>query len=81
MHDNAIHDLALACWIELLSPIKRAAIQTNLACSGKLSAISSEPLDTLRSSTTVSVATDYPIVSTLLEHCEIRTTEFIEGEE
>ena len=39
MHVNAIHDLALAFWSELLSPIKRAAIQTNLACTGKLSAI------------------------------------------
>ena len=39
MHDNAIHDLALASWSVWLSPIKRAAIQTNLACSGKLSAI------------------------------------------
>jgi len=39
MHENAIHDLALACWSVLLSPIKRAAIQSNLAYSGKLSAI------------------------------------------
>jgi hypothetical protein len=31
MHDNAIRDLALACWSVLLSPIKRAAILTNLA--------------------------------------------------
>ena len=40
MHDNAIHDLALAYWSVLLSLVKRAAIQTNLACRGKLSAIS-----------------------------------------
>ena len=39
MHDNAIHDLALASWSVLLSPIKRPAIKTNLAYSGKLSAI------------------------------------------
>ena len=26
MHDNAIHDLALAYWSVLLSPIKRAAL-------------------------------------------------------
>ena len=41
MHDNAIHDFALACWTVLLPPIKRAAIQTNLAYRGKLSAIGS----------------------------------------
>ena len=41
MHDNAIHDLALACWSVLLSPIKRPAIQTNRTYSGKLSAIGS----------------------------------------
>ena len=37
MHDNAIHDVALACWSVWLSPIKRAAVQTNLAYRGKLS--------------------------------------------
>ena len=31
MHDNAIHDLALAGWSASLSPIKRAAVKTNLA--------------------------------------------------
>jgi len=41
MHDNAIHDLTLACWSVWLSPIKRAAIETNLAYLGKLSAINS----------------------------------------
>jgi hypothetical protein len=29
MHDNAIHDLALACWSELVSPIKRAVSLSN----------------------------------------------------
>jgi len=42
MHDNALHDLALACQSVLLSPIKRSANQTNLAYSGKLSAIGFE---------------------------------------
>ena len=31
MHDNAIHDLALAGWSEWRSRIKRAAVKTNLA--------------------------------------------------
>ena len=31
MHDNAIHDLPLAGRSEWLSPIKRAAVKTNLA--------------------------------------------------
>ena len=35
MHDNAIHDLALAYWSELLSPIKRAASLANRNSPGK----------------------------------------------
>ena len=31
MHDNAIHDLALAYWSEMLSPLNAPAIKTNLA--------------------------------------------------
>ena len=31
MHDNAIHDLALVYWSELLSPSIAPAIKTNLA--------------------------------------------------
>ena len=35
MHDNAIHDLALACWSVLLPPIKRAASLLNRNSQGK----------------------------------------------
>ena len=35
MHDNAIHDLALACWSGWLSPIKRAASLSNCNSQGK----------------------------------------------
>jgi hypothetical protein len=31
MHDNAIHDLALAYWSELLSPLNASAVKTNRA--------------------------------------------------
>ena len=31
MHDNAIHDVALAGWSEWRSPIKRTAVKTNQA--------------------------------------------------
>jgi len=36
MHDNAIHDLALACWSVLLSPIKRTAPQSSRNSQGKV---------------------------------------------
>ena len=35
MHDNAIHDLALAYWSDLLPPIKRAASLSNRNSQGK----------------------------------------------
>ncbi len=34
MHDNAIHDLALAYWSELLSPVKRC-VSNELQLSGE----------------------------------------------
>jgi len=36
MNDNAIHDLALAYWSVLLSPIKRAAYLSNRDNQGKV---------------------------------------------
>ena len=36
MHNNVIHDLALACWSVLLPPIKRAASLTNFNSQGKV---------------------------------------------
>ncbi len=36
MHDKAIHDLALAYWSELLSPVKRAAALSNCNSQGKV---------------------------------------------
>jgi hypothetical protein len=35
MHDNAIHDLALTCWSEMLPPINRAASLLNRNSQGK----------------------------------------------
>ena len=52
MHDNAIHDLALACWSVRLSPINHAASLSNRSSQGKVLAVrglQSQPLQALRS--------------------------------
>ena len=72
MHDNAIHDLALACWSELLSPIKRAAVKTNLAKWE--SCCSKTKLDRKINDRKMTSTIDYyAINAAVTEHWEIRT--------
>ncbi len=81
MHDNAIHDLALAYWSEWLSPIKRPAILTNLACSGKLSAIGSGSARySLRRHLWLRLRLVFFAI-TVIEHCKSERPGITQGEE